>query len=366
MRRPLSIIDVVIGWRWFRKARLRRTIFGVAGLLLALFAVFPRAYVGDVKLAPQDSDTASLRAMVAQMGGNYAALLGQHEPVEIDLQIGRSYEVQSEVARRMGMVKGQGSADLAKAVEALQKRSDVRALRAGILEIEVKGHDPDQVVRMAGIYATVMQDRLSALSFREADFKQRILNERMSVARARLVGAQAAITAFRNTNGVVAPDVQMADAVASLSRLRSQYQTTKVELEKLRKFNTDASYAVKSVQAELAALSQQISTAQSRISTNAGLTAPGLGPKALEYEKLDQDLKFAQAVYDSYSRYFEGAAIERLTADYNMQIIEPPYLVLGWHFNTIPAALFIVLMLVALAAEFIFFRPPPGVPSAEE
>ncbi|RSV50387.1 hypothetical protein CA233_06495 [Sphingomonas sp. ABOLD] len=366
MRRPLSILDVILGWSWMRRPWLRRAILALACVVLALLAIFPRVYVAEMKLAPQDSDTASLRSLIAQMGGNYAALLGQHEAVEIDLAIGRSFEVQSEVARRLGWVKGNSPAQFGDAVRKVQKHAEVRALRAGILEIEVTGHDAADVVNTVNVYSDVMRERLSRLSDEKADYKRTILEQRMAAARERLQNAQAAVERFRQNNGVITPDTQTDQAVANLSGLRARYQAIQVQLAKLRQFNTDDSFEVRSAQAELAGLQKQIAASESGIPNKAGLSASSLGSKSLQFAKLEQELKFAQSVYDSYMRYFEGSAIEKLTANFNMQVIEPANLDLGWHFNTIPAILFLLLAVIGVAAEFIFFRPPPGIPRVAE
>jgi uncharacterized protein involved in exopolysaccharide biosynthesis len=358
MNRPVSLIDVVTRWRWFRNGATRRLVLAVLILVLAIFAVFPRVYVGNVKLAPQDTDTTGLRSIVTQLGGNYAALLGQHEPVEVDLAIGRSFEVQQDVARRMGLVEDKSLAGIRDAVRELDDHVEVRALRAGILEIEVKGRDPEAVVRTAGTYAKVMQERLAKLSKEQTDYKEVVLADRMAAATKRLASAKRAITEFRNRNNVITPEAQMEDAVAALSTLRAQRQVAQVQLAKLRQVNTDENIAVKAVLGEIEGLDRQIALAQNRVATQGGLTASGMAPRALEYERLDLDLKFAQSVYESYVRYLEGAAIERLTADFNIQIIEPAF---GWHFNTIPALLLILVVLIAVAAEFFYFRPPPGI-----
>jgi uncharacterized protein involved in exopolysaccharide biosynthesis len=355
------MVDVVTRWEWFRRPWTRRGVFAVLLAVLALLSWFPRVYMGDVKLAPQDTSTAGLSAILTQLGGNYAALLGSHQPVEIDLTIGRSYDVHSEVARRLGMAKDGDLSAMKSAVKKLQRTTSVRALRAGVIEIEVNGRDPVEVVKAAGVYARVMQDRLAELSRAQTDYKKHVLNDRMREATDRLARAEHAITAFRQRNQLVTPDSQMQDAVAQLTSLRGQYQTTQVELERTRKFNNDQSYVVKQLEATLAALQKQIDGAQDKVRSQSGLTASGLAPRALEYEQLQRDLKFAQALYDSYMRYLEGTAIENLTADFNIQIIEPPFLDTGLHVNIVPAILLIIVALVAFAAEFIYLRRPPGV-----
>lgn len=360
MTRKLALSDFAASWPWFRNARIRRTIFAAAILVLALLALFPTRYVANVKLAPQDTNTAGLSSILSQLGGNYAALLGNHQPVEIDLAIGRSFDVQRNVARDLAMIDGTDPRSTRAAVRKLEKKVDVRALRAGIIEVEVSDRDPDDALRIATAYARAMQHRLAELSREQTAYKRGVLNERMREATDRLARAEAAITRFRQNNQVISPETQLSDAVAQLSALRAQYQAVQVELAKARRFNSPQSFQVKSIETALGAIQGQIRQAEGRARGANGLTATGIAPKTLEYQRLDRELRFAQALYESYTRYLEGASVENLTADFNMQLIEPPFLEPDRKFNRMPMALLVVMLLLAFASEFYLFRPPLG------
>lgn len=358
--RTLAFTDVVIGWRWFRTPWLRRAIFATLIALAALFALFPTRYVANVKLAPQDTNTAGLNSILSQLGGNYAALLGNHQPVEIDLAIGRSFDVQADVARATGMVTTKDPAELDRAVKKLDRHAAVRALRAGIIEIEVDGRDKAETLRLAQIYARTMQQRIGALSRDQTAFKRQVLSDRMHEASQRLARAEAAVNTFRQQNRIVMPEAQLSDAVSTLSALRAQYQAVQVELAKTERFYAPGSYQVKSIRAALAALEGQIAQAEDRNRNSNGLTASGLAPRSIEFERLNRELTFARSLYEAYTRYLEGAAIEDLTSNFNMQIIEPAFIEPDLKFNTIPAILLVVLVLIAGASEFYWLRPPPG------
>jgi tyrosine-protein kinase Etk/Wzc len=360
LRHNRAFVDIVANWNWFQRPWLRRFIFGLAIFVTLLLAIFPLKYVGNVKLAPQDTSTAGLSSVLSQLGGNYAALLGGHQPVEIDLAIGRSFDVQQDVARRTGLLHGNDPAEVKRAVQEMEKRATVRALRAGILEIEVEGHDPDLTLRTAAAFASAMQDRLAALSRQQTAYKRRVLDERMQQATERLTRAEDAVTRFRQENKLIAPETQLSDAVAQQSRLRAQYQAVQVELAKAVRFAGEDSVQVKSIRTALGAIQAQVRDADLAARRGTGMSAAGIAPKALEFQRLNRELQFAQALYESYTRYLEGAAIENLTADFNMQIIEPAFLEPGVKFNAVPLALLVLLVLLAIGSEFFVFRPPPG------
>lgn len=357
----MALTDVVAGWRWFQRPWIRRAVFAVLIAVAGILALFPQRYEANVKLAPQETSTAGLSAILSQLGGNYAALLGNHQPVEIDLTIGRSFEVQSTVARRAGLVKpGADRATVAKAVRDVDRQVIVRALRGNIIEIVTSSGDPGAALNLAAVYAKTMQDRLAELSRTQTTYKRGVLNQRMREASDRLARAEAAISRFRAQYQVIAPDEQLGAAVAQLSALRSQYQATQIELAKARRTNTEQSFPVRSLRTALAAIQAQIADAERQARSNNGLTASGIAPRAIQFEQLTRELRFAQALYDSYTRYLEGAAIENLTADFNMQIVEPPFLEPDRQLNMLPLALLAIIALIAVASEFYMFRPPPG------
>ena len=360
MTKPASFLDFVTRSRWFQSNRVRRFSFAVALAISAALSIFPKAYEANVKLAPQETNTAGLSAILSQLGGNYAAFLGGNQPIEIDLAIARSFEVKRNVLRQLGALPSEGAPELRNAIIELEDRVDIRAMRGNLMEIAVRGHDGEEALRIARAYAASMQDRLAILSLEATRFKRKILDERYNEARSRLERAETAISSFRQRNQLVTPETQLDLAVGQLASLQGQVESKQVQLKAALRFNTRNSYPVQAIQAELSALQDQVRSAEAKVRSGGGLTAAGIAPKALEYQRLERELKFSQALFDSYSRYLEGTAIESLTAYYNMRLIEPPYLEPELQFNHLPLALLTLILLLAVASEFIVMRAPSG------
>ncbi|MCA1652901.1 MAG: hypothetical protein ABR588_12105 [Sphingomicrobium sp.] len=359
--RPYSVLDVVTHSRWFGNNRARRLIFSILLILLAILSVFPRIYAANVKLAPQESNTAGLSAILSQLGGgSYAALLGRAQPIEVDLAIARSYEVRRDVLHRLGVKDAEGSAELRRQVLRLEDDIDMQALRGNLIQIVVHDRNADRALFIARAYAAAMQERLTELSRQSTANKRKILNERFVEARDRLARAQADVNQFQRANQLVMPETQLTVALEQSAALQGRLKAKQVELQTVLQFNTPESFAAQRVRAELAALQQQVRAAEQNARVSSGLTATGIAPIALQFENLTRELKFAQGLYDSYTRYLEGAAIEDLTAQYNLQQIEPPYIEPNLQFNIIPLMLLAGVFLLALASEFIVMRPAPG------
>ena len=358
--RTISLLDFVVLSRWFQDNRKRRATFGVLLAILLGLSVFPRVYQASVKLAPQESNTAGLSAILSQLGGNYAALLGRNQPVEVDLAVARSFEVKRDVVRRLGIDDDKKPSEVRRAILRLDDQVDVQAMRGNLIEISVRDRNADKAINVADVYADAMQQRLGELSREATTNKRRILNLRFTEAQDRLARAEGAVNSFRRANQLALPETQLTLAVDQLSTLQGQLQAKQVQLQTALQFGTPQNVRVQALQTELRALQDQVDAADRNVRTAGGLTAAGIAPKALQYERLNRELKFSQALYDSYTRYLEGAAIEDLTADYGVMQIEPPFLEPELQFNLIPLALLFVVLLLGLASEFIVMRPPPG------
>lgn len=358
--RTISLLDFVVLSRWFQDNWRRRAAFAVLLAILLVLSVFPRVYEASVKLAPQESNTAGLSAILSQLGGNYAALLGRSQPVEVDLAVARSFHVKRDVVRRLGIGDDKKPSEVREAILRLDDRVDVRAMRGNLMEISVRDRDPDQAIAVASAYADAMQQRLAELSREATTNKRKILNQRFADAQDRLTRAENAVNSFRRINQLASPETQLTLATQQLSTLQGQLQAKQVQLQTALQFGTPQSVQVQALQAELRALQGQVDAADRNVRTAGGLTAAGIAPKALYFERLNRELKFSQALYDSYARYLEGAAIEDMTADYGVMQIEPPFLAPELQFNLIPLALLVVVILFGLVSEFIVMRPPPG------
>ncbi|WP_338467471.1 hypothetical protein RXV95_02610 [Novosphingobium sp. ZN18A2] len=362
MSPPASLLDLITRRRWFQRNGLRRTIFGVIAAILAVLSLFPRQQVATVVLAPQETNTAGLAAILAQLGGgSYAAFLANTLPVEVDLAIARSYDVQKATLRKLGVKDDETTDAFQDALDDLTDQTEIDAIRGNLVQISVKSDSGVDAMKTVEAYTQAMRDRLVELSRASTNLKQSILEQRYRSASDRLNHAKDAITVFRAKNKLVDPDAQVNIAISQLATLQGQLQAKQVQLEAALKFNTRQSFEVQTLQAQVAVLKKQIAAAEGKVRSRDGMTAAGIASKSLEYERLARELAFSQALQDAYERYLEGTAIENMTATYNLREIQTPYLEPGLHFRMLPAALFTLIIAFALASEFIIMRPPPGI-----
>lgn len=362
MTPPRTIISGVLNGSWFRSALRRRLTFLVAALVLAVLCIWPRHYIAKADMMPQDSG-GGLSALLTQSAGglvSLGALIGSHQSIEADLTIGRSQAVLRDVIVRLHLTDSTKPAQLARAEVKLRKRIDISAIRGSILQIRVQDASADLALRLVAAYTAALQDRLTALSLQQSAQKRAVANNRMADATVRLAKAQAEITQYRAVNKVGAPEIQLGAAVSELAALQGKLQARQVELQTLLQFATPQNVQVKAAQADIAALQHQIATAEA---ASGGAGGPQLGALSLgsaEYVNLYRNEKFAENLYSVYSRYLEEVTIDELSANANLDVIEPPYIEPSRQYNTAAVGLLILVILIAIAAEFYLVTPPIG------
>ena len=311
---------------------------------------------------PEDSG-GGLGALLTQSGGglvSLGALIGSHQSIEADLTIGRSEAVLRDVVLRMHLARPNYGQNLRRAEIKVRRKVDISAVRGSILEIRVKDSDPDNARELVAAYAIAIQDRLTTLSLQQAAQKRVVANNRMADATTRLATAQAAITRYRTANKLAAPEIQLGAAVSEQASLQGQLNAKEVELQTAERFATGNNMQVKAIQSDIAGIQRQIAVGEVASRSSSGPSLGNLALASSEYFNLYRDEKFAETLYSVYSRYLEEVTIDELSANANMDIIEPPYVDPNRQYNPGAVGLLILVILIGAGAEFYLVAPPVG------
>lgn len=333
---------------------LRRALFAVVMAVLAVLCIVPRKYVATVQLNQPTSNASGLGALLGQLGGGYATLLGGGQPYEVNLAVGRSFAVEVEVLRRLKLLGTSGYETVDQGVRTLRRHVDVASLRGAIIQIDVKTRDPDEALRIATAYSSVLQARLAVLGREQTAYKRKVLEDRLRAASDQLARAQAAVDRFRGANALPDLQSQFAGSVGALAGLEAQLQAERAKLEAALRFATPNNFEVQQHQATVTALERQVALSRRG---RGDTSAAGLAAKTNRYTDLQRDLQSAQTLYVAYTRSLEQAAVENETADWTIQALQPPYLQPGLHPNTIPLGLLILAALTFVACEIYLFAP---------
>lgn len=351
--------------RAVRDTKLRRRVYGGAALVLALLCIVPQPFVARAKIVPQDSGSIGLNSMLNSLGSQFqgfAALLGgSKQPIDLYLAVSRGYEVTSLVIQRLHLADAQHYGSDRRARLALGKQVDIHSLTGGIIEVEVRTHDADQAQALTRAYVTAITDRLNALGRDRVERKREIVLARFKEAGARVVQAEAALATFRRGNNLAEPEAQLGSELSLRAGLQAQLQAKLVELDTLRRFQGDDNPQLQGVQSEVQSLRAQIARTAAPSTGASGPNVAGLSEVSGRYLDLYRDYRFAQALYEVYSRSSEEVAVESLASETasDAQVIEAARLDADRKYNIPAVALLALLLVLAFFTEV--YAPSTGL-----
>lgn len=361
MKAPRTLFGRALSLAWFADPLKRRLTFAGLGVVFLILTFVPRYYHASVQIIEPAANAAGLSAVLGQLGGNYAALLSSGQSYEVNLAVGRTFLVERDVIKEMKLV---GTPDFGstedEAIRQLRKLVTVRSMRGGIIGLEAVDRDPAFALKLVNVYAQIYSRRLAELARQQTAYKRQVLNQRMGEAAQRLASAQGALDRFRAQNRLPAPDAQLSASVGQLDGLQSALQSKRIELQSALKFATPNNMQVRAIQAEIAGIQTQIAHAQNLRDGAGSQSATTLAQLSIQYDNLVRDVTFAQSLYQAYSRYLEGSAVEELSAAWNVQQIEPPHIHPGHQINKLAAAIVLLILLTAIASEVYLLFPPGG------
>ncbi|WP_338240457.1 capsule biosynthesis protein [Aurantiacibacter hainanensis] len=342
--------------------RNRWLCYALLASVLAVLCLFPQPYVARAKVLPQDPGSLGL-GLGGGMNGSlqgFAALLGgAKQPVDMHLAVARSTEVADAVIDELELEREYGSRREARLM--LARKVDVHSLTGGLIEIETRSHDAAQAEALTEEYSTAISDRIVLLGRDRTARKEGVVGRRFAEAADRVAQAESALDAFRRRNSLAAPEAQLGAEISLRAGLQAQLQAKRIELNTLAGFLGPENPRLVAVQSEVASLQQQIARASTPGRDAAGPNVAGLSEVSSEYLNLYRDYRFAQALYEVYSRSTEEVAVEALAGETasDVQVIEAARLDVDRKVNI--AAVAALALLVLLAAFTEIYAPATGI-----
>lgn len=360
MTPPRDIVGTLRVSAPFRNVRLRRSIFAVAVLLCAVLTLFPQKYRAAMSLTPTDPSALGLGNALGESGA-VNTVFGNQAAVEIVLRVGKSGQTRADVIRKLDLMKRKGFSSPVAADRWLEKAVVIRSLRGGIVAIESWQTDAAFARELVTALLEATRAKLTQIGRRQTAYKRKILEQLLADADERLAVAQANYDQFRLQTRYAQPTSAIGSIATRVAALKDAIRNKEVELYAARQFATDTNLSVRQLIAQLSSLRVQLAQAQSLNDNNTD-SVGDVVQKSTRIRELDRLLLIAHTRHDSYERLLEGTAVEDITENAVIRIIEAPYVDSARQFNLLPMTIGIVLLLIALAIEFYGLRPPVGAP----
>lgn len=339
----------------FREPNKRRALILVLVAICGALTLFPERKRAAMSLTPEAPPSLTLTSGMSQLGA-LNNVFGNQSTVEVALKIASSPGVRNAVADKLQLDRRLGL-DRVHVLRWLDRKVEVRSMRGGIVQFEIKYGDGVLGSEIIGAYGEAVRSKLAAISRNQATFKRDVLVNIVADASERLQKAQAAYDDFRLQTRYGQPVSAITAIGERIPVLEQMIKSKLVELAAQRQFATDNNMRVRQILAELAALRAQLADAKS--------TAPdkpdSVGQVVKEStrgERLRRDLLFAQVLHETYRRFLQSTAAEDMTSSINVRVLEPPYVDPARQYNYAPLAIGVLLLLLGIAIEFYTLRPP--------
>lgn len=348
----LANVSLLAEFRW------RAFLFGSAAALMALLALFPERHLASSSFTPSDRDSLGLAGTLGQLGA-VGSVFGNQAAVEVALRIGNSDAVRDVVIAKADLAEQMGGKSRLELQRYLRGKVMIRALRGGIILIEMQDTDQDRATEIVGAYQTAIQEELGRVSRRQTAYKREVLKQLVKDASNELAVAEEAYDTFRLKNRYTDPRGRINSLGDRVNFLETVIRSKQIDLARAREVFTDRNLTVRQMEAELSALRTQLVEAKS-IAPDEKQGVGELVQNSSKLYRLERDLETAKALYNNYLRYLRGTSVEDLTADANLRVLETPHVETKRQVWLPALALSIAILLLWVAIEAFRLRRPAG------
>ncbi len=316
--------------------RLKLVIIGVPMLLATVYLTLIAAdrYVSESVVALQQSsnplpDIGGAALLLSGLGApsreetmflrDYMQSLGLLKSLDAELGLRKHFE--SEKLDLLARLWGSSSQE--RFLNYFRDRVTVTVDDvSSTLTVRVQGFDAAFAQRLNLAILKAGERFVNEMSHSLAREKLRFSEQEIARARDGLQRAKAEVLAFQSKNGFLNPLVQAQASSVLAAQLQASISTAQADLRGLRTFQTDDSFAVKALQAQIKAAQTQLELEKAR-ATGSGDKQDHLGAMALEFEGLRMKSEFALDAYKVALLAEEGARMDSTRKVKSLVVIDP-------------------------------------------
>ncbi len=329
---------------WNRRQFLLRC--GVIGLLAAALIAFliPKRYDSVAQLMPPDAQSSSALALVAGLSGSSnnglgllaGDLLGVKSTGALFVGVLRSRTVQDRIVDRMDLKKVYGDKLQMTARQDLAERTGISEDRkSGIITISATDRDPKRAAAIASAYVEELNTLIAQVSTSSARRERIFLDDRLSAVKLDLEVAEKDFSQFASTKGAIDIPAQGKAMVEAAATLEGQLIAARSELEGLKQIYSDNNVRVRSTQARISELEQQLrrlgGTPQNSAENAEQIVSDASYPSmrqlpilGVPYADKLRRLKVEEAVFETLTKQYELARVQEAKEVPSVKVLDAP------------------------------------------
>jgi uncharacterized protein involved in exopolysaccharide biosynthesis len=318
----------------------RLALIGVlSGTLIAF--LLPKEYQSTVQLMPPDSGSSSGTAMLAALasktgsgvGGVAGSLLDVKSSGALFVGILGSRTVEDRLVQRFDLNKIYGRRLEEDAAKKLEENTGIgEDHKSGIITITVTDRDSRRATAIAQSYVEELNRLAAELSTSAAHRERVFLQQRLAEVKIDLDQASRDFSQFASKNTAIDIKEQAKAMVEAAATLQGQLIATESQLKGLEEIYTANNVRVRSVQARITELRQQLDKLGAQSAGGAGDSAkPGsaLYPSirdlpllGVTYEDLLRRTKIQEAVYETLTQEYELAKVQEAKDTPSVRVLD--------------------------------------------
>lgn len=328
---------------WQERRFLARLV-GISLLVAVLIAfVIPRRYDSASRLMPPDSQSGMGMALmtalagrsgVGELGGSLAGdLLGIRTTGDLFIGILKSRTMEDRLVDQFHLEGVYGVSGVDKARKKLEERTDISSDRlSGIITLTVRDHDAKRAAAMGQAYIDGLNSLVASLSTSSARRERIFLENRLKEVNQNLETAEKNFSQFASKNTAVDIPEEGKAVVSAAATLEGQLIAAQSELEGLKQVYTQNNVRVRSVDARVTELRQQLQKMGGQNETSeSGETSQSLFPSirklpllGVTYADLYRQAKVQEAVFEALTQEYELAKVEEAKEIPIVRVLDSP------------------------------------------
>jgi uncharacterized protein involved in exopolysaccharide biosynthesis len=318
-----------------------------AGLLLSTLLAFliPSRYQSVARLMPPDNQSGSGLAMAAAalsggaagLGGIATELLGLKSTSDLLVGVLGSRTVEDKLIQRFDLRKVYGARRMEDARKDLAASTDISVDRKSqIITLKVTDRSPQRATAMAQAYVEELNRTVADVSTSSARRERMFLEGRLQAVNQDLEAAEKEFSQFASKNTAIDIKEQGKAMVEAAATLQGELIAVRSQLEALRQIYTDNNVRVRSVQARVTELENQLRKVGGETDTTSSQKAaqgdslypsirklPLLG---VTYADLYRKTKVQEAIFETLTQEYELARVQEAKEIPTAKVLDPPNL----------------------------------------
>ena len=294
---------------------------GMLGMLLG----------GGISTGSSSGGSSSGSSLGSGLAGTVNDLLGGQKLGPLFIGILTSRTISDRIIDRFDLRKVYWKKTYAAARKKLLSRVQfTEDKKSGIIKINVEDRDRKRATAMAQAYVDELNTLLAQVNTSAASREREFLENRLTVVHGELEKASKDLSEFSSHNATLDPEDQAKAMLESAATLEGQLIAAKSELSGLQQIYTNENVRVRSLQAHIAELEQQLNNFGGK--AYSGSTA--LDPNSLyppirqlpvlgrQYLDLYRTVKIDETVYEMLTESYEMAKVEEAKETPSVKVLD--------------------------------------------